>query len=297
MGEIDDDKGADKVMWAEEVENEMGLPARQETIKDGLKTVTEYHFDDDDRRVKRVTQYKIVTKKVPKAVATRKKWAKFGQADRDPPGPNTANTTMSEEIKMQFIRSRSGELLDIQRIDDDPITKLKGATTHQCRYCKSPEHWSTQCPYKDMFEEQRANEEEAMEGGAGGAIDARTKQQAEDKMKGGTYVPPSMRGGGGGPGGARGPGATMMDRRDDFTVRVTNLPEDTTDQDLKDLFSMTGKVLRIYLAKDKQTQRCKGFAFVTYGCTEDADKAIKTITGHRYDHLILKVEWAKPSTT
>jgi len=288
MGEIDDDK----VMWAEEVENEMGLPPRHETIKDGLKTVTEYRFDDD-QRVKIVTQYKIVTKKVPKAVATRKKWAKFGQAAQDPPGPNTANTTMSEEIKIQFIRSRSGELLDIQRIDDDPITKLKGATTHQCRYCKSPEHWSTQCPYKDMFEEQQANEERA-DAAAGGPADSRIKQQqAEDKMKGGTYVPPSMRGGGGA---TRGPGATMMDRRDDFTVRVTNLPEDTTDQDLKDLFSMTGKVLRIYLAKDKQTQRCKGFAFVTYGNTEDADKAIKTITGHRYDHLILKVEWAKPST-
>jgi len=288
MGENDDDK----VMWAEEVENEMGLPPRHETIKDGLKTVTEYRFDDD-HRIKIVTQYKIVAKKVPKAVATRKKWDKFGQASSDPPGPNTANTTMSEEIKIQFIRSRSGELLDIQRIDDDPITKLKGATTHQCRYCKSPEHWSTQCPYKDMFEEQRANEEGG-EGAAGGPVDSRMKQQqAEEKMKGGTYVPPSMRGGGGA---TRGPGATMMDRRDDFTVRVTNLPEDTTDQDLKDLFSMTGKVLRIYLAKDKQTQRCKGFAFVTYGNTEDADKAIKTITGHRYDHLILKVEWAKPST-
>lgn len=50
----------------------MGLPPRQETIKDGLKTVIEYRFNDDDRRVKVVTKYNIVTKKVPKAVALRK---------------------------------------------------------------------------------------------------------------------------------------------------------------------------------------------------------------------------------
>jgi len=289
MGEVTDDK----VMWAEEVEQEMGLPPRHETIKDGLKTVTEYRFDDDDRRVKVVTQYKIVNKKVPKEVAMRKKWKKFGQAKDDPPGPNTANTTIGEEIKMQFIRSRSGELLEIQRIDDDPITKLKSTQNmHTCRYCKSPDHWSTQCPYKEMIEEHQRGlgvdgEADAM---PGGTLDSRA-QVADEKMKAGTYVPPSMRSGA-----AAARGSSMMDRRDDFTVRVTNLPEDTTDQDLKDLFSMTGKVLRIYLAKDKQTQRCKGFAFVTYGCNEDAEKAIRTITGHRYDHLILKVEWAKPST-
>jgi len=287
MGETDDGK----VVWAEEVEQEMGLPPRQETIKDGLKTVTEYRFNDDERRVKVVTQYKIVAKKVPKSVAVRKKWKKFGQAANDPPGPNTANTTIGEEIKVQFIRSRSGELLEIQRIDDDPLTKLKSAqTTHTCRYCKSPDHWSTQCPYKDMIEEQRGLGEGGDDSIPGGTPDTRARA-AEDKIKAGTYVPPSMRGGG-----AARTGTSMMDRRDDFTVRVTNLPEDTTDQDLKDLFSATGKVLRIYLAKDKQTQRCKGFAFVTYGNTEDAEKAIRTITGHRYDHLILKVEWAKPST-
>lgn len=124
-------------------------------------------------------------------------------------------------------------------------------------------------------------------------------------MKAGTYVPPSMRGGGAGTARA---GATMMDRRgttpfskcvwtklvelhiflfvsDDFTVRVTNLPEDTTDQDLKDLFSMTGKVLRIYLAKDKQTQRCKVRSFLS--CSFLSCMATVSIfcLGVRFRHL------------
>lgn len=51
--------------------------------------------------------------------------------------------------------------------------------------------------------------------------------------------------------------ATLNDRRDENTVRVTNLPEETTDADLRDLFSRVGRVQRIYLAKDKQTMRSK----------------------------------------
>jgi len=293
MTQNDDDP---KVVWAEEVEQEMGLPPRQETTKGDIKTVTEFRFvttGDEEHRVKVVTQYRIVKKTVPKAVATRKKLKKFGQASGDPPGPNTANTLISEEIRMQFIRSRAGELLEIQKIDDDPLTKLKGAAQNirKCRYCNSPEHWTPQCPYKDMIEGQNAlGGDETADSIPGGTPDSRAKM-VEDKLKQGVYVPRAMRDGGG----AARTGSTMMDRRDDFTVRVTNLPEDTTYQDLKDLFSMTGKVQRIFLAKDKATQRCKGFAFVTYGCSEDAEKAIRTITGHRYDHLILKVEWAKPS--
>lgn len=37
----------------------------------------------------------------------------------------------------------------------------------------------------------------------------------------------------------------------------------------------------------------QGFAFVSYSRREDAAEAIKTLDGYGYDHLILKVEWAK----
>jgi translation initiation factor 3 subunit G len=39
----------------------------------------------------------------------------------------------------------------------------------------------------------------------------------------------------------------------------------------------------------------QGFAFVNYYKKEDAAKAIATLNGYGYDHLILSVEWAKPS--
>ena len=37
----------------------------------------------------------------------------------------------------------------------------------------------------------------------------------------------------------------------------------------------------------------QGFAFVSFASREDAANAIKNLNGFGYDHLILKVEWAK----
>ena len=40
---------------------------------------------------------------------------------------------------------------------------------------------------------------------------------------------------------------------DHATIRVTNLSEDTREDDLQDLFRPFGSISRIYLAKDKNT--------------------------------------------
>ncbi|XP_015277288.1 PREDICTED: eukaryotic translation initiation factor 3 subunit G [Gekko japonicus] len=55
-------------------------------------------------------------------------------------------------------------------------------------------------------------------------------------------------------------------------------------------------ISRIYLAKDKTTGQSKGFAFISFHRREDAARAIAGVSGFGYDHLILNVEWAKPST-
>ena len=38
-----------------------------------------------------------------------------------------------------------------------------------------------------------------------------------------------------------------------------------------------------------------GFAFVSFVHRQDAERAMQALQGHGYDHLILKIEWAKPS--
>ncbi|CAM9225445.1 unnamed protein product [Scytosiphon promiscuus] len=54
-------------------------------------------------------------------------------------------------------------------------------------------------------------------------------------------------------------------------------------------------VIRVYLAKDPETMQSRGFAFVSYYQKSDAESAMQALQGYGYDHLILKLEWAKPS--
>jgi len=114
--------------------------------------------------------------------------------------------------------------------------------------------------------------------------------------KEGKYVIPSMRPGARSVGGSSDSGDRMNRQRDETaTIRVTNLSEDTKESDLSELFRAFGQVSRIYLAKDKVTGLSKGFAFVNFVYREDAGKAIEKLSGFGYDHLILHLEWAKPS--
>ena len=42
------------------------------------------------------------------------------------------------------------------------------------------------------------------------------------------------------------------------------MSENTQEGDLQELFKPFGHIARIYLAKDKITGQCKGFAFINY---------------------------------
>lgn len=44
---------------------------------------------------------------------------------------------------------------------------------------------------------------------------------------------------------------------DQAAVRVTNLSEEATESDLRELFSHFGSIQRVFLAKDKRTQQSK----------------------------------------
>lgn len=102
----------------------------------------------------------------------------------------------------------------------------------------------------------------------------------------GKYVPPARKLGG--------PGA-MMDRRDtDPSLRVSNLSENVSDHDLKTLFGRFGDVSRVYVAKDRDTQEHRGFAFVNFRHRNQAEDAMAALDGFGFDNMILRVEMAAP---
>ena len=70
--------------------------------------------------------------------------------------------------------------------------------------------------------------------------------------QGNAYRPPSMRDGSGAG------GRSMATREDNaHTVRVTNLSEEITEQDLKDLFGAYGPLQRVFLARERTTRESK----------------------------------------
>ena len=57
-------------------------------------------------------------------------------------------------------------------------------------------------------------------------------------------------------------------------MRVSNLSEDTREQDLQELFRPFGPVTRIYVAFNRETGESRGFAFVNFVNKDDAQRAI-----------------------
>lgn len=88
--------------WADEAEAEIEgkkhLPPSSEVIKEDLKIITEYRYNDEDKLEKVVRTYKIERRFVSKSVALRKMWKKYGECSNDKPGPNPANTFLGEEV-------------------------------------------------------------------------------------------------------------------------------------------------------------------------------------------------------
>jgi translation initiation factor 3 subunit G len=278
--------------WADQVEDEetaavtggvIGKPTIQ--YKGEEKTATEYRINPDNgNKEKVVTTYKVERKMVLKSVAARKRLPKFGQSSNDDSGPIKATTQIShEEIPMKFLSTNDNPSAE----DDDFKNVTIGDKVISCRYCGSTTHLSAHCTMKEQMEQYK-NLSNEMSGQKKSPLD----QLGVEK---GSYVPPSLRNktAGGGP---MGSSASTMNRSDQNCVRVSNLPDSVTEEDLKELFKPFGTIERIFVAKDRITKVSKGFAFVTYKDKSSAEKAISRVNRHGYDHLILSVEWAQPAT-
>jgi len=75
---------------------------------------------------------------------------------------------------------------------------------------------------------------------------------------------------------------------------VGNLSFNTTENDLQDAFAAHGTVTEANLMMDRTTGRPRGFAFVTMGTPEEAQKAIDALNGATLDGRNLTVNEARP---
>jgi len=75
---------------------------------------------------------------------------------------------------------------------------------------------------------------------------------------------------------------------------VGNLSYNTTEDDLRTLFSQAGEIKEISLIMDRETRRPKGFGFVEMVNQVDAEKAIQMFNEYEMDGRKLTVNIARP---
>ena len=237
-------------------------------------------------------------------MAERKKWAKFGKERGNKEGPDRATTTVGENVVLKLTAGNKVCLISslrpfflspptIQSSESEPSAEQNvkaelakaGAGKVLCRLCKG-DHFTAKCPYKDSLAGLETAEIPTDD--IAPAADAPPAHSS-----GGKYVPPSMRAG------ARGAGESMSrpggsgSREDLPTLRVTNISEETQENDLRELFGTFGRVARVYVGRDRETGIGKGFAFVSFEDRAIAQRAMEKLNGKGYDNLILSVQWSR----
>ncbi len=75
---------------------------------------------------------------------------------------------------------------------------------------------------------------------------------------------------------------------------VGNLSYDTTEDELRTLFTQAGTVSEVALIKDRDTGTSKGFAFITMSSQDEAKKAIEQFNGYSLGNRELNVNPARP---
>ncbi|KAF9259930.1 translation initiation factor eIF3g [Marasmius fiardii PR-910] len=271
---------ATKTSWADDVD-ELDQQKIESVDENGVRTVVEFTVNEAGKKVKITRKFKRTLQKsvVDHQVAERAKWIKFGAEKGKPRGPDSATTTVGENVSL--VLTAGNKVSEQEQVEKKPTKTTGGKVV--CRLCQG-EHFTAKCPYKGRLttSDELGRDEDTMP-------PSETDAAPAPSTSTGKYVPPSMRGG------QRQGESMRTGSRDDLpTLRVTNISEDTQESDLRELFGMFGRVARVYVGRDRDTGAGKGFAFVSFEDRAVAQKAMEKVNGKGYDNLILSVQWSQP---
>ncbi|XP_039989749.1 RNA-binding protein 28 isoform X2 [Xiphias gladius] len=73
------------------------------------------------------------------------------------------------------------------------------------------------------------------------------------------------------------------------TIFVRSLPDSASNQRLEEIFSEIGPIKQCFVVREKGTEKCRGFGYVTYSMEEDAQRALKEVKEYDGKRLSLSV--------
>ncbi|KAK6943607.1 RNA recognition motif domain [Dillenia turbinata] len=280
-----------KLLWAEVVDYEAGEeeeasfefllppPVTIGPDENGVKKVIQYKFDGDKNKIKISTTTrlrKLADARLNKRALQRRSWAKFGEDEEKNVSAITLVST--EEILLETSNTRANKAGEAN-LTADSLSQLGkgGSLLMVCRACgKKGDHWTSRCPNMDFSSQ-------VDDIGPSNVI-----AHHPVAAKGG-YVVPSMRAGG-----ERSSGSDTRCRKDENTLRISNLSQYARESDLLELFGVFGPLNRAFVPINHKTGLSRGFGFVSFVHKEDAARAINRLNGYGYDNLILHVDWSQP---
>ncbi|KAL6984147.1 hypothetical protein U1Q18_017522 [Sarracenia purpurea var. burkii] len=83
------------------------------------------------------------------------------------------------------------------------------------------------------------------------------------------------------------------DIKDTYSLLVLNITFRTSADDLFPLFEKYGKVVDVFIPRDRRTGESRGFAFVRYKYADEAQKAVEKLDGRVVDGREIMVQFAK----
>eukprot|EP01054_Gregarina_sp_Poly1_P004694 Gregarina_sp_Poly_1__4693@NODE_2508_length_2046_cov_337_842345_g363_i3_p2_GENE_NODE_2508_length_2046_cov_337_842345_g363_i3NODE_2508_length_2046_cov_337_842345_g363_i3_p2_ORF_typecomplete_len269_score53_75RRM_1/PF00076_22/1_8e19RRM_5/PF13893_6/4e09eIF3g/PF12353_8/4_8e07RRM_7/PF16367_5/8_2e03RRM_7/PF16367_5/1_3e05RRM_Rrp7/PF17799_1/1_9e03RRM_Rrp7/PF17799_1/6_6e05PHM7_cyt/PF14703_6/1_1e02PHM7_cyt/PF14703_6/4_3PHM7_cyt/PF14703_6/0_55Nup35_RRM_2/PF14605_6/0_00078RRM_2/PF04059_12/1_1e03RRM_2/PF04059_ len=231
--------------------------------KDGTLVATMYFREADGRQMKKEKRYRVHRKvyRVPVAVKQREKeWKKFGYEAMDfEKNDNKKFMTASTSMEEQLRAPQNFGLLAGNGAQNE-LGQPTGVETQMQRRLLAD--------IKKLFD-MLANPDPST------LLALTERDEANVQLS------------------AAAPERQGRTDNDDRTVRVSNLPEYTTEDELTMLFSRIGQVVRTYLARHKETNVSKGFAFITFKNRTDAETAVNELHKKGFSNVLLNIEWAK----
>eukprot|EP00013_Stygamoeba_regulata_P022327 CAMPEP_0177648812 /NCGR_PEP_ID=MMETSP0447-20121125/11029_1 /TAXON_ID=0 /ORGANISM="Stygamoeba regulata, Strain BSH-02190019" /LENGTH=285 /DNA_ID=CAMNT_0019151481 /DNA_START=75 /DNA_END=932 /DNA_ORIENTATION=- len=257
-------------------------PYETDWDENGIKQVVTFEKRLDGTIAKTIKTVRAVkkVKRVNKNVERRRTLKRFGECSGKPTGPEPGVSMIAQPTKviLPFKSEKSST--------DSDITSIALKLLHARLNPDQPSDPSLE----DISMEDRLKAAALLRRNNNFGL-LKKDRPSEDEQSGpdgpSKYVPPSQRRGQSG-------GSATMAMDEAPTIRVTNISDEVTENELRDIFSRCGALKRVYLAKDPVTLQAKGYAFISYHYAQDAKRAMEELAGFGLHHLILNLDWARP---
>lgn len=243
------------------------------TDKDGIITRIKQYVDEDGQKIRVVTKLRRIKRivRLPVRVIKRRNLAKFGRCKDNPFGPEPGVTSLGDQVYLKLASEEEKE----KETSKKQAIHIQGSTI-TCRNCDEPGHWTMHCPRKNTKHSESTSESTLHP----------LHSLLDESETSGKYVPPSRR--------KDRPRFDVNIKETKTNIKVSNLDEKATDDDLKQLFGNFGQLKRARVITDRTTHLSRGFAFVEYEDEDGAQKAMDTLQRYAYGQQILELAWAKP---